>query len=500
MAYCIYLRKSRADIEAEARGEGETLAKHEATLLELARKQNLQIGAIYKEIVSGETIAARPEMQKLLQEVSDGKWDGVLVMEIERLARGNTMDQGLVSNAFTFSGTKIITPLKTYDPTNEYDNEYFEFSLFMSRREYKTIRRRMEAGRIAAVKEGCYIGGRDPYGYKRYRRSDGKYSLTVESEQAEIVKLVYQKYANDEGLQKIANYLNEVGIKSQTECQWTADMIRDMIKNPLYKGYVRWNSRKSEKHIDGTVSRPRSKESEIIIAKGLHEPIISEELWDKVNATSNPPKNRIDTKKELINPFAGIIKCGYCNHAMVIRTFNSHTPLFCYCRTSGCQCVGSHGKVVEEIVIKSLKTAYEDYNMRAEQNQTDSVTVTDNSEQIVRSELDKITLQLSKQYDLLERGIYTPEIFLERQKVLTDKKTELESKLCELTEKNKKSTPPKECAEKIKYVIDNIANCKTAEDKNKLYKTIIKKITYYKTTNTRWSTNSDLHLDIDYKF
>ena len=52
--YVIYLRKSRADVEAEAHGEGETLARHENALLELARRQHLNVTQIYREIVSGE--------------------------------------------------------------------------------------------------------------------------------------------------------------------------------------------------------------------------------------------------------------------------------------------------------------------------------------------------------------------------------------------------------------------------------------------------------------
>ncbi|MGN0311663.1 MAG: recombinase family protein, partial [Lachnospiraceae bacterium] len=96
MPYCIYLRKSRKDLEAEEHGEGETLARHEHTLLSLAKKRGLIIGAIYREIVSGETIAARPVMQQLLHEVEQDMWDGVLVMEVERLARGDTIDQGVV--------------------------------------------------------------------------------------------------------------------------------------------------------------------------------------------------------------------------------------------------------------------------------------------------------------------------------------------------------------------------------------------------------------------
>ena len=170
--YCMYLRKSRADIEAEARGEGETLTRHQNMLLELAKKQGLNIVKIYKEIVSGDSIAARPQMQALLADISEGKYTGVLVVEIERLARGDTIDQGIVAQAFKQSGTKIITPTKTYDPDNEFDEEYFEFSLFMSRREYKTIKRRMQAGRLAAIKEGNYLGtGRDrPHGIRRLPR------------------------------------------------------------------------------------------------------------------------------------------------------------------------------------------------------------------------------------------------------------------------------------------------------------------------------------------
>ena len=167
--YAMYLRKSRADIEAEANGEGETLARHENILLDLARKNEIKIGKIYKEIVSGETIEARPEMQRLLSDVRSGRWKGILVVEVERLARGETMDQGIVANAFKISNTKIITPMKVYDPNNEFDEEYFEFGLFMSRREYKVINRRLQRGRIMSVKEGKYVGSVAPFGYDRVK-------------------------------------------------------------------------------------------------------------------------------------------------------------------------------------------------------------------------------------------------------------------------------------------------------------------------------------------
>ena len=162
--YCAYLRKSRADAEAEAHGAGETLARHEHLLMETARRLNITITAFYREVVSGDSIAARPEMQRLLQDVEAGKWAGVLCVEITRLARGDTIDQGLVAQTFKYANTKIITPVKIYDPSNEFDEEYFEFSLFMSRREYKMINQRQQRGRIASINEGKWVAHKTPYG------------------------------------------------------------------------------------------------------------------------------------------------------------------------------------------------------------------------------------------------------------------------------------------------------------------------------------------------
>ena len=125
--YCAYLRKSRADRDAELRGEEETLKRHRRILTELAEKMKIHISKWYCEVVSGDTIADRPAVQELLSDVESGIWKGVLVVEVERLARGNTKDQGIVSDAFKYSGTQIVTPVKIYDPDNEFDEEYFEF-------------------------------------------------------------------------------------------------------------------------------------------------------------------------------------------------------------------------------------------------------------------------------------------------------------------------------------------------------------------------------------
>ena len=261
MPYCIYLRKSRADAEAELLGEGETLARHEKTLLALAKKLKLPITKIYKEILSGETIAGRPVMQQLLQDVEAGIWQGVLVMEVERLGRGNTLDQGIILNAFKYSSTKIITPMKSYDPNDEFDEEYFEFSQFMSRREYKTILRRMQRGREASVKEGKFAGSIAPFGYRRVKLPQEKgFTLEIEDAEAAAVKLAYELYAYgdpqpdgtfaDIGRATIAKRLDQMGIRNRKGGTWATASVTRMLQNPVYIGKVHWNRRPEKKHTE----------------------------------------------------------------------------------------------------------------------------------------------------------------------------------------------------------------------------------------------------------
>lgn len=108
------LRKSRADEEL---GYENTLERHEEMLRNLAAQTGIHVDEshIYREIVSGESIEARPQMQKLLKAVEMGLYTGVLCIELERLSRGDGADQQRILKAFQFSDTKIITLTKTYD-------------------------------------------------------------------------------------------------------------------------------------------------------------------------------------------------------------------------------------------------------------------------------------------------------------------------------------------------------------------------------------------------
>ena len=174
--YAIYLRKSREDIEKEKLGEGETLARHKKILTELAARKGLYIGEIYQEIISGaETIEDRKEIKRLIEDCYAGKWAGILIMEVSRFSRGNQGDAQQIMDCLRYgnnnNGVLVFTPSKIYDVAhNPDDSEYMEFELFMSRREYKMIKRRMDAGKDAAIADGDYMGSYRPYGRSEERR------------------------------------------------------------------------------------------------------------------------------------------------------------------------------------------------------------------------------------------------------------------------------------------------------------------------------------------
>ncbi len=367
----MYLRKSRKDDEAEARGEGETLARHEKALLELARRQSLSITQVYREVVSGETIAARPVMRQLLSEVEQGMWDGVLVMEVERLARGDTSDQGTIAKAFKFTGTKIITPIKTFDPNDEYDEEFFEFALFMSRREYKIITRRMQRGRVASVQEGKYVANQPPYGYKRERLEKEKgWTLKEYAEQADVVRMIFEWYTDGViqqdgsrkrlGISLIVKRLNQLKIPTQKGGIWVTASVRDLLINPVYMGMVRWNWRPAKKRMtDGavTVERPRAKAEECVLVKGLHEGIIDPDVFAKAQELmkQNPPRP-IGERNVVKNPLAGLVFCGKCGRSMSRRPYGQKGyPDTLLCSVPECPTVSSHLNLVEKRVLDALR-------------------------------------------------------------------------------------------------------------------------------------------------
>ena len=437
--YAMYLRKSRADIEAESLGEMETLARHEKILTELAKRQGLKVVAKYKEIVSGESIQDRPKMQELLQDVYAKKYDGVLVMEVERLARGDTRDQGIVAEAFKYTNTLIITPVKTYDPNNQYDEEYFEFGLFMSRREYKTIQRRLQTGKLQSIKEGNYMGSLPPYGYDIDRRGRNDRTLKL-NDQSKYVEMIFNWFVNNRmSSGEIAKKLTEMNVPTRTgKPEWNRATVKDILQNNLYTGKIRWYRRKRSKEFeDGVISKKKRRQlsEEYLIVDGKHPAIISQELFDKAQTlfTGQVP---VKANETIVNPFARLLFCKDCGKAIAFQSYahknGKTTPRYVHRESQVCNAKSAPADQVINAVIQALQMYIEDFKFKMT-NEAEQEEAKRHSEIIasMEKELESIKIQRSGLFDKLERGIYTDDEFLERKGVLTQRIENLETAILE---------------------------------------------------------------------
>lgn len=482
MNVAIYLRKSRDDQE-ETREE--TLARHERMLFEYCKNRDFIIKDIYKEVVSGENIANRPEMQRLLEDVAKCKYDGIVVVEIERLSRGNQIDQAEILEIFKKSKTKIITLNKIYDLSsdNDFDEDFFEFGLFMSRREYKIINRRLLRGRKQAQKEGYFIGSTAPFGYAKEKIDKG--FILVEDENADVVRLIFDKFAYENwGLGDLRRYLTENNIKGLINQQrWENKGIKRILQNKVYIGYINCNTKKSEK-------------SSI---KGKHKPIIDEKTFYLVQELLSQRACKTTRSKELKNPLATILKCGVCGRTMArfTKTDDKRTqvyrcPLYCGNISSNCDLV--EHKLIDELKeeLKSFNYFLENTNQELKKKKEQI----ENEKSILLKEISKKENMIDRCCEMLEEGIYTKEKYLKRINTLESELNALQSNLERLNdisfddeEKALKTIPI------LEKVLDEYWNL-TGKQKNEILKSFIDKIEYTKTTPSRGQANNDKHIDL----
>lgn len=499
MDVCIYLRKSRAD---ENMSVEEVLNKHKTTLLALAKKNNYNILDIKEEIVSGESIARRPKMLELLDEVEDVKYEAVLVMDIDRLGRGNMREQGLILETFKEYNTKIITPNKIYDLDNEFDEEYSEFEAFMARRELKIIKKRLMRGRMKSLEEGNYIASVAPFGYKKSSKT-----LIINEPQADVVRLIFDLYINNNyGDSKIANYLTKNKIaNSNNNLNWDKTTIRTILKNPVYTGKVVWGKRRFKYDKAGNRTSTLQDMNNWRIYDGKHPAIIEEESFNKAQAIAKKRHNpRIHQSKTLRNPLAGIIKCGGCGATMTIRTDkNKKDSIRCY---KNCGRVkSSYIYLIEQrllhIVLEELKRLKYEFKYKKDNTNNDiEINVLNSTLLTKNKELITLNQQKDTLYDLLEQGVYNNSTFLERMNTLSSKIDSVNKDIVEIQSKlslvNHHEHLEKNTLPWINKTIESIENIYWKLDvkqKNEFLKTIIDKVVYKKDKD---ASRDDFELEV----
>ena len=489
--FLVYLRKSRSDdplLSVE-----EVLAKHEAILDEWCERN---LGAKvpeenkYREVVSGETIADRPKIQEILKKMESPKIKGVIIVEVQRLSRGDLEDAGRIIKLFRYTNTLAVTPQKAYDIRDEYDRDAFERELKRGNEFLEYTKKIMSRGRILSVSQGNYIGSEPPYGYDKIWVMEGKRkcpTLAINEDEANVVRMIFDMYVNkDMGRPSIAKHLDSLGIKPPRGERWSPAALKDLLENVHYLGKVKWNWRKTVTVVeDGEIKKtsPKAKIGEYLIYDGKHPAIISEELFNAaLEKQGRNHRAKPDTKVR--NPFASLLYCR-CGRAMRLATYKSHNGqprLVCnnhgYCHVGSCTY-----EDFENYMVDVLRQCIADFEIRVK---------TDNSDAMKMHE--KLLKDLEKKMQALEakeiaqwEAQANPDpsqrmpahVFAVLNEKLLKEKDEVKEAMCNA----RKSMPePVDYQDKL-YRFTEALNAlldpeRSAEEKNRLLKDCIERIDY----------------------
>lgn len=490
----MYLRKSRADDSAQQ--VCEVLAKHELQLQDYAVREfgkKISEEHICREVVSGETIDDRPVMKKVLHMLESQIYAGVLVIEPQRLSRGDLLDCGRVINTFRYTNTAVITPTKIYNLCDEYDRRFFEMELMRGNDYLEYSKRIMNRGRMASVKQGNYIASVRPFGYNKIIAGSGKdkfHTLEIKQEEANVVKMIFDLYVNKGyGFAKIAKILDSGSVKPLKSDNWSPYSINSILSNPVYIGKIRWNIRKTVKiWKDEKILKTRPfnhNNDEIIMADGKHEAIIDEKIFyeaQKKRGSISREKKDVTLK----NPFAGIMVCGRCGAAMIMKKYtdkrnkNNKDATYILCsRQSVCHTKSVKYSKISEIIKDSLLCILPEFEIdmsvcRQKENCIDVA---------IDSILNNIHLMKKKderQKDAYENGIYSKEEYKLRNEELQSQIKKAEEMVENERERQKELLLYKE--KKLYFndcikLIDN-QNIDAAK-MNHFLKSFISKIEYY---------------------
>lgn len=485
--YLMYLRKSRADGEHETIEE--VLSKHYKILQDYAMSKlggAIPDELIYREVVSGETIQDRPEMKKVLDRIQSEDITGVLVVEPQRLSRGDLSDCGTVIRAFRYTDTLIMTPTKEYDLSDKFDRKFFEMELMRGNDYLEYVKEIMMRGRLASVNDGNFIGSVAPYGYDKVK--EGKSCTLIPNAEADTVRLIFDFWTKEMiGTTTIANRLNDLHIKPRKSEIWSNASIRDMLKNPVYIGKIRWNWRKTvKKYEDGQLvsSRPKSDKENWILVDGKHEAIITEEQYNaSLSRFGSMPK--VQVNKTLNNPFAGIMHCS-CGRPMIYQPNKKCEDRLHCAYQMRCGNRSATYAEVETEVIKALKELMNDMKEMLKNSNQSKPNIKKNIISLLQKELNTLETQPERLYEFLEQGIYTSEVFVKRNEVLSKRRSELMSAIAEARKNEISVTDYKQ---KLIALQETVAimeeKTASAEEKNRLLKTVVKDIIYNRETEIR---------------
>lgn len=480
--------------------EGYSIDEQERLLRSWAEKNNYEVYKCYSDRgISGKDIKNRPALKELLKDAEEKKFDMVISWKINRISRKLADVLKIVDilekNDITFKS--YSEPFETDTPAGKMQ---FQMMALIGEFERGTIAQNVKMGMCAKAKSGEWCGGRVlGYDLVPIDSQEGakrkKNRLTINEKEAEAVRFIFNEYVNGKGYKAITNQLNKLSYKTKKGNDFSVGSIREILTNPVYIGKVRYNVRQnwSEK-------RRRNINANPIITDGIHEPIIDEGLWDKVQAIMESKKGKPSRIYDGEYPLTGILKCPKCGAGMVIsRTTNkladgTKKRIAYYCcgawknkGTSVCNSNTIRVDKANEYVFNKLSELLSNEKMvetivrNVNKERHNKINPAKKELERIDKELEKIDRKKIKLFEAYEEELISKEEFKERKDELNKRAKSLQEEkeplLVTLSDDVSEEIP----YEFIKSILENfskvLTESATREQQKKLLHMIISEIT-----------------------
>lgn len=444
---------TRVSTEDQAR-EGYSLSVQKDYLLEFASKQGWEVvppvqkkSTVYEDDGYSGYSMDRPALNRLLQDARSGKFNLILVYKLDRFSRRLRDILNIIDELDTL-GIQFKSATEPYDTTTSSGKLMLQQLGSFAEFERNRIIERVVPGMVRGVKDGHWQGARySPYGYSYDKISK---RLQIVKEEAKLVKEIFKRYASGESCQKIGGDLYEKKVLTRSGGLFNSSLVRKILRNKIYIGKLVWNAHhydRKQKTLKG-YRYIKNDPSKVIEADGLHEAIISDDVFHQVQRYLDRNRKGKFVRKRLRDyPLSGIITCSKCkSHYSGVSNVKNHMtgekrP---YYRCSGramhnIKCGNNDVRVeMPEIkVFEILNNLFQSKRISADRMRhliakrssneaTDEVSKELKS---LKSDLDSCAVKLGKLTDLHLDEIITREMLDEKSRKIRDEQGELRIKI-----------------------------------------------------------------------
>ena len=460
----IYIRLSKEDVD-RGYDESESIKNQRTLLTEYVQKLGWEYQLIHTYVDQGFTGTNfnRPDFQRMIKDIEQGKINMVVTKDLSRLGRDYIETGEYIEKWFPENNVRYVSVtdgIDTFETSNG-NNDIAPFKSILNDMYSKDLSKKIRTAMHTMQKQGKWVGGKTPLGY--IKDSNDKNKLIIYEPEAKIVRKIFNMASNGNQVGTIRDYLNSNNISTANKSRynketfWENKTVKNILKNKVYIGTTVQNKRSRISYKNRKI-RPNSEEKWIIV-ENTHEPIIDKKVFDSVQKMVIVQNYNRNEKKNMFL-LDGLLFCYECKHKIGVRgKKNGNYYMVCnnYRRNSKLKLCTSHGfsySNLEETVINYIKNLFQKIDdKRIELDVKNNITKYDYGKilQKLENEIKLINNNIDQMYvDKLNNKI-SEEMY---ERLFSKLKNEIKQKENEYIEiKRQKDESKKDDTEKIKSVI-----------------------------------------------